>query len=84
MPQNTITFSMNGFRRNLHSDIKELKEQVMRVLNDEYIDKDDLAAAMDSVICSSNGFNCVWLDGNEDFTNMEDLYLPLIDEETEE
>lgn len=84
METHAITFSMNGFRRNLHSDIKELKEQVMLVLQDEYFDKDDLAAAMDNVICASNSLNCVSLYGDKDFTLMEELYLPTVDEEAEQ
>lgn len=81
MSHGSIEFSMNGFRQNLHSDLQELKDQVMTVLKDEYVNKDDLAAALDSVICSSNALNCVQLDGVDSFTNMESLYLPLIDEE---
>ncbi|ANQ23195.1 hypothetical protein BA893_16105 [Vibrio natriegens] len=75
---------MNGFRRNLHSDLVELKEQVKQVLDDEWFDKEELSMALDKVICASNGLNCVWVDGDEHFTNMEDLYLPLIDEDGEE
>ncbi|MDI5833277.1 hypothetical protein OCF84_20875 (plasmid) [Shewanella xiamenensis] len=80
MQDGKIVFSMNGFRKNLNSDLKELKEQIMLVLNDESFDKDDLASALDSVIASSNCLNCVWLDGDENFTDMQNLYLPLIDE----
>ena len=79
--ESTITFSMNGFRRNLHCELKELKEHVISALNDEYVDKEDLEDSMNQVICSANGLNCVWDPDNENFTNMEDLYLPLIDEE---
>ncbi|WP_336941451.1 hypothetical protein [Vibrio cholerae] len=77
---NKISFSMNGFRRNLHSDLKELKEIVESVINDEWFDKEDLERAMNEVICQSNCLNCVWLDGDENFKNMEDLELPMVNE----
>lgn len=81
MSVNTIAFSMDGFRRNLHRDLAELKEQINNVLNDEWFDKDDLKNAMDEIISSSNSLNCVSIEGDKMFTNMENLYLPLIDED---
>ncbi len=79
----TITFSMNGFRRNLSDDVAELRDLVKDVLAGEHYDFDDLRNAMNQVICSSNSLNCVLVAGDENFTDLSDLELELIDDATD-
>jgi hypothetical protein len=84
MNQN-IKFSMNGFRSNFYDDLVELKELIKQVLEDEYFDKDDLSSAMDQVLCSANALNCVYLPEDDSFSNMEHIFIPLLDDsETEQ
>lgn len=79
-----VKFSMNGFRSNLHNDLKELKQLVCDVINDEYVDKDELEEAMVKIICASNGLNCVFIKGNDLFNNMENLFLsPICEDEVD-
>lgn len=74
-----MRFSMNGFRRNLSEDVENLRDLVQSVINDEYYDKDDLVDAINNVICQSNSLNCVSIDGNDDFSLMEDVEVKLIE-----
>ena len=66
-----ITFSMNGFRRNLISDMDELKsviEDIFKSLDAE--EKEDLIDKFDTVACSINSLNSVWINGDENFSDM--------------
>lgn len=79
MGQNEIGFSVNGFRRELSRDIKELKELTESYLETDELDKDDLTEAVNNLICKSNGFNCVKIEAMDSFSNMSDLEVSLID-----
>lgn len=66
-----ITFSMNGFRRNIISDMGELKsaiEDIFESLDTE--EKEDLIDKFDTVACSINSLNYVWINGDENFSDM--------------
>ncbi len=80
MTTQKITFSMNGFRRNLSNDISVLRDVVKEVLDGEPYDSDDLREAMNQIICSSNALNCVYMTDDPNFTDMGDLELDLIEE----
>lgn len=76
-----VTYSINGFRRGLARSLKELKEDLDAVLDD--VHSDDAARIKDSfneIACSSNSFNCVHVDGFEDFDSLaEDPEVELFD-----
>ena len=66
-----ITFSMNGFRRNLISEMDELKsviEDIFESLDAE--EKEDLIDKFDTVACSINSLNSVCINGDENFSDM--------------
>jgi transcription initiation factor TFIID subunit TAF12 len=82
----TITYSIDGFRHGLSRSLGELKELVKDIEEDERIDDDHLEELKDLVndlICQSNSFNCVYIADTKDFSNMSDVYLPLVDGEDE-
>jgi len=70
-----MKFSMNGFRRQLHTDTKELKSICSDVINDELYDKDELVDLVNKVITHSNVINCVFVKDDPDFVDMGDLEL---------
>jgi len=70
-----MKFSMNGFRKQLSNDVDELREMVKNVLNDDYIDKDDLVEAMNDVITHSNVINCVYDDDDPNFSDISDIEI---------
>ena len=74
-----MIFSMNGFRKNLNCDIENLRELIQSVIDDNDFDKEDLVDAMNQVICHSNTLNCVSIEGNKDFSLMEDLHADLLE-----
>ena len=57
MPE--VQFSMNGWRRQLSENMQELRDMVTSVLDDDYIDKDDLRNVVDELIALSNSVNCL-------------------------
>lgn len=75
-----LKFSMNGFRSSLTSDMKELREEIEESL--KYLDeelKESLIDRFDTVACSVNSLNHVWVEGNDDFSNMADApEIPLL------
>jgi transcription initiation factor TFIID subunit TAF12 len=84
--QVTVTYSIDGFRHRLNRSLSELKELVKDIEDEGHIDHEHLGELKDLVndlICQSNSFNCVYLADTEDFSNMSDTYLPLIDGEDE-
>lgn len=79
-----VTYSMNGFRRNLNNSLAELKALVKDIADDQRIDEDHLDDLMDSVndlICQSNSVNCVSIADDANFSDMSDLYLPPFNDE---
>lgn len=80
-----LSYSMNGFRRNLSESLAELKATVKQIADDERIDDDHLDDLMDTVndlICQSNSVNCVFIADDENFKDMSDMYLiPICEEE---
>ncbi|HGF5019677.1 hypothetical protein R8O05_21220 [Vibrio sp. 1865] len=74
-----VHFSMDGFRTQLSEDVKELRDLVVSVVKDEWFEKDDLTSKMNDVICKSNGFNCVSLNGCDSFSNLSSIEVELID-----
>ncbi len=76
-----VTYSINGFRRNLAETLQELRLIIQDVSND--IDDDDLERMNDTfneLACSSNSFNCVHINGFEDFDDLsKDPEIELLD-----
>ena len=76
-----VTYSINGFRRNLAESLEGLRVIIQDVSND--IDDHDLERMKDNfneLACSSNSFNCVHVDGFDDFDNLsEDPEIELLD-----
>ena len=83
-----LSYSMNGFRRNLHNSLADLKATVKQIAVDGGVDEDHLDDLMDSVndlICQSNSVNCVFIADDENFKDMSDVYLvPICEEEDDE
>ena len=75
----SVTVSMNGLRSNLSQDVAELKELVQQVLNDDYVDKDDLTDAMNNIICASNGLNFISIEGDDSFVEMGETSVEVIE-----
>lgn len=76
-----MKFSMNGFRRQLSGDVQALRDEVKKIISGEYCDHDDLIEAMNSVITHSNAVNCVYIDGDSDFSEMSDVEIEHIEKE---
>ena len=68
-----ITFSMNGFRKNMASDINELRASLESAM-DEIPDwiAEDIKDNFDRVACASNGLNCVSIKDDPYFIDMTD------------
>jgi len=78
MPE--VQYSMNGWRRQLSENMQELRDMVTSVLNDDYIDKDDLRNVVDELITLSNSINCVHIPGDENFSDMSEVEVPHLDD----
>jgi hypothetical protein len=76
-----VSFSMNGWRRNLSEEVRSLRDTVKQLLDDEELDRDELKRVVDELICMSNSVNCVSIEGEELFSDMSDVYVPILDEE---
>ncbi|QNF19609.1 hypothetical protein FT688_03005 [Aeromonas hydrophila] len=76
-----VGFSMNGWRRNLSEEVRSLRDTARQLLNDEEFDRDELRRVVDEIICMSNSVNCVSIEGEELFSDMSDVYVPILDEE---
>ncbi|GAB0151783.1 hypothetical protein [Marinobacterium sp. BA1] len=74
-----MKLSMNGFRRNLSDEVNRLRNEINSFLNDEHVDKEDLASAMNEVICMINGLNCVYVEGDPDFTDIGHIEVELLE-----
>lgn len=68
-----MNFSMNGFRRSLSADVSHLRDVAKDIIDGNHYDDEDLIDAVNDLICSSNGLNCVYIKDNPDFVQMEDL-----------
>ncbi len=75
-----MKFSMNGWRHNLSDKVKELRDVASTILNDEWFDADELRDAVTELICMSNSINCVYIEGDELFSDMSDLEIAHLDE----
>ncbi|MFQ2114705.1 hypothetical protein ACK334_00155 [Aeromonas veronii] len=76
-----VSFSMNGWRRNLSEEVRSLRDTAKQLLNDEELDRDELRRVVDEIICMSNSVNCVSIEGEELFSDMSYVYVPILDEE---
>ncbi len=76
-----VSFSMNGWRRNLSEEVRSLRDAAKQLLDDEELDRDELKRVVDEIICMSNSVNCVSIEGEELFSDMSDVYVPILDEE---
>ncbi|MFQ1632644.1 hypothetical protein ACK39T_04460 [Aeromonas veronii] len=76
-----VSFSMNGWRRNLSEEVRSLRDTAKQLLNDEELDRDELRRVVDEIICMSNSVNCVSIEGEELFSDMSDVCVPILDEE---
>lgn len=74
-----MKFSMNGFRQNLTEDVQVLRDEVKQALEGEHCDKESLLNAMNSVICNANALNCVFVEGDPDFTDMGEIEVDLLE-----
>lgn len=70
----TIGVSMNGLRRNLTEHVKDLKRIALR-LGDE-----NLTDCTSEIIKYCNSLNCCHTDLVEDFSDLTDLFIELIEE----
>lgn len=75
-----MKISMNGFRRNLTSDLQELREVAASIINDEQYDKEDLVKTLNAVIQHSNILNCIYVTDDPDFSDMGDLETDPLEE----
>ena len=75
-----MKFSMNGFRRNLSNDVRELRDISKAILAGEYYDKEDFAKAVDELIRHSNVINCVYNKDDPDFIEMADVEVAYLEE----
>ena len=75
--------SMNGFRRNLSGNVKELREVTQAIIKDDWYEKEDLITAVNQVIRDSNVLNCIYYKDDPDFSEMGDVEVELLDEEVE-
>lgn len=76
-----VSFSMNGWRRQLSEGVAELRDIVQAIKDDKDYNEDDLVAAVGELICLSNSVNCTSVEGVDGFTDMSDLEISHLDEE---
>lgn len=74
-----MKFSMNGFRRSLSAEVDRLRQEVERVVMGAGYDEEELAEAMNAVVTASNVINCVYQDGDDNFSDISDLEIPHIE-----
>lgn len=74
-----MRFSMNGFRRQLSSDTKQLRDLVDSAAKGDYFDSEDLVEAMNDLITHSNVINCTFDKNNPDFSDLSDLEIEHIE-----
>lgn len=68
-----VTYSINGFRRILASELKGLKRDLEHELSESNIEfPDDIKNRFNNLACLSNSFNCVYVNGFDDFDNLAD------------
>jgi hypothetical protein len=69
-----VKMSMNGLRAGLTNDAMELRSTIEdsfdHMTNDH---KEELIEKFDEVACGLNSLNCVFLDGDDSFTDMNEL-----------
>lgn len=75
---------MNGFRKGLSEDVDELRQLVEKVVKGDFFDEEELVDAMNKVVTSSNVINCVFVEGDKNFTDLSDLEIEHIEIEDEE
>lgn len=79
-----MKFSMNGFRKQLSTDIEELKGTIESFLSDDYYLPDlreDLINQFNQIATHSNVINCVFDDSNPDFQDICHIEIELIEPE---
>jgi hypothetical protein len=79
-PSHGIRYSMDGARRNLTNSLNELSE----IVNNRYFDEDDfddIKNAFNNAACTVNGMNCVYDPDDENFNDMSDIEVRLINDE---
>ena len=70
-----MKFSMDGFRKQLHVDLDDLKQILERVMLGKNFDTDELAESFNIIVQHSNFINCVYSDKEEEFSNLSELRL---------
>ena len=70
-----MKFSMNGFRRQLHTDLDDLKQILERVMLGKHFDTDELAESFNIIVQHSNLLNCVYSDKEDEFSDLSNLHL---------
>ena len=79
----TVTYSIDGFRQQLSDELKELRDTIKGIEEDEHFEDFDLLMSLrqsfDNLACLSNGFNCVSVSGFEGFSQMGHVEVELID-----
>ena len=70
-----MKFSMNGFRRQLSNDCRQLKEIALSVISGDLYENDELIDAVNQLITHSNVINCVSIAGEANFSDMSDLEI---------
>jgi hypothetical protein len=74
-----MKISMNGFRKNFGNDVRKLKSLVIDAANDELHDKNELFEAMNDVIMKMNTLYCIYDNEQEDFKDMSNIEIELIE-----
>jgi hypothetical protein len=68
-----MKFSMNGFRKQLSSDVTALRDIVRAVVDGDHYDKQDLIDAVNNIITHSNVVNCVYHKDDPDFSDISHI-----------
>ena len=65
-----MNVTMNGLRKNLTSATTRLKDTILDVESNQ----DEVNFALNDVISLVNSLNCVFIEGDESFTDLSDDY----------
>lgn len=73
---------MDGFRKQLSADVKELRDLVGDVIRGNYVENDDLQDAMNEVITKSNVLNCVYDPEDKSFNDISHIEIEHLETES--
>ena len=73
--------SMDGLRSSLHQEVYQLRRIATAIIDGEDFCKHELLDVVNDLIASSNFMNCCFVADDEDFTDMSEIFVPMIGEE---